>query len=36
LLVTEDKHEGAAAVLVVIRDGQVMAKQAITIGGEWT
>jgi len=34
LLVTDDKHEGAAAVLVVIREGQVVAKQAVTIGGD--
>ncbi len=34
LLVTEDQYEGAAAVLVVIRDGQVVAKQAVTIGGD--
>jgi hypothetical protein len=34
LLVTDDRHEGAAAVLVVIRDGQVVAKQSVTIGGD--
>ena len=34
LLVTDDKFEGAAAVLVVVRDGQVVAKQPVTIGGD--
>jgi len=34
LLVTDDKHEGSAAVLVVIRDGQVVAKRPVTIGGD--
>jgi hypothetical protein len=34
LLVTDDKFEGAAAALVVIRDGRVVAKQPVTIGGD--
>jgi hypothetical protein len=34
LLVADDRHEGAAAVLVVMRDGQVVAKQPVTIGGD--
>jgi hypothetical protein len=34
LLVTDEEHEGHAAVLVVIREGQVVAKQAVTIGGD--
>ncbi len=34
LLVTDDEYEGAAAVLVVIRTGQVVAKQPVTIGGD--
>jgi hypothetical protein len=34
LLVTDDRYEGAAAVLVIIRDGQVVAKQPVTIGGD--
>jgi hypothetical protein len=36
LLVTDEEHEGHAAVLVVIRDGQVVAKRPLTIGGECT
>lgn len=32
LLIESDEHLGAAAVLVVIRDGQVVAKQPVTIG----
>ena len=34
LLVTDDQHAGAAAVLVVLRAGQVVAKQSVTIGGD--
>jgi hypothetical protein len=34
LLVTDDRHEGAKAVLVVLRQGQVVAKQPVTIGGD--
>ena len=32
LLLTSEEYEGTAAVLVVVRDGQVVAKQSITIG----
>ena len=34
LLVTDDEKEGTAAVLVVIRDGQVVAKRPVTVGGD--
>jgi hypothetical protein len=34
VLVTDDRHEGAKAVLVVLRGGQVVAKQPVTIGGD--
>jgi hypothetical protein len=34
LLVTDDRHEGAKAVLVALRGGQVVAKQPVTIGGD--
>jgi hypothetical protein len=34
LLVTDDRNEGEKAVLVVLRDGQVVAKQPVTIGGD--
>jgi hypothetical protein len=36
LLVTDEEHEGHAAVLVVLRNGQVVAKRPLTIGGECT
>lgn len=34
LVVADDTLEGASAVLVVVRDGQVVAKRSVTIGGD--
>ena len=34
LVVADDTLEGASAVLAVVRDGQVVAKQSVTIGGD--
>ena len=34
LLVTDDQHEGAAAVLVAVREDQVVAKRSLVIGME--
>ena len=34
LLVEDDSYQGSAAVLVLLKDGQVLAKKNITIGEE--
>jgi hypothetical protein len=33
-LVEDDSYQGSAAVLVLLKDGQVLAKKNITIGEE--
>jgi len=34
LLVEDDSYQGSAAVLVLLKDGQILAKKNITIGEE--